>query len=154
MNNSEFRRKRNGGSKGSKGSKRRKQPETRSTVTGMSSFFEFLIKAILCMQVKNFMTVYLMARGLQLTLFRFGINAQDARYKDTCFYWKKEGVVQAMVPFLSHEWQSCLDARAPAFFFFFFNLKRDRKLNLYGEIEKVRTFLQKYKFCWFCWNFR
>lgn len=36
---------------------------------GMSSFFEFLIKAILCMQVKNFTTVYLIARGLQLTLF-------------------------------------------------------------------------------------
>lgn len=106
--------------------RRSKQPETRSTVAGMSSFFEFLIKAILCMQVKNFMTVYLMARGLQLTLFRFGINAQDARYKDTCFYWKKEGVVQAVVPFLSHEWQSWMDP-PPVFFF---NLKRDRKLNL------------------------
>ena len=69
------------------------------------------------MQVKNFMTVYLMARGLQLTLFRFEINAQDARYKDTCFYWKKEGVVQAVVPFLSHEWQSWMDP-PPVFFQF------------------------------------
>lgn len=40
----------------------------------MSSFFEFLIKAILCMRVKNFTTVHLIARGLQLTLFHYGVN--------------------------------------------------------------------------------
>lgn len=77
---------------GAKGSKRSNRPEAPNTATGMSSFFEFLIKAILCMQVKNFMTVYLMARGLQLTLFRSELIYRMSDVKRVARYafcWKR-----------------------------------------------------------------
>lgn len=76
--------------------------KTRGSVnTAMSSFFEFLIKAILCMRVKNFTTVHLIARGLQLTLFHYGVNIAAMQKGSTPSltpnprksFWNKNGSV-------------------------------------------------------------